>query len=143
MQLKKSLLTMICTLAVIILCSVNTTYAWESLDQSALNITAGEAAQVEPDDPDKPDKPDQPDESDKPSDSDKPEKDPESSGKPQEPQKDPESSAAQTGKADADTGDTHQFLLYMALMLLSFILLIAIGVSLILLSINAIEKRRS
>ncbi len=137
MQLKKSLLTMICTLAVIILCSVNTTYAWESLDQSALNITVGEAAQIEPDDPDKPDDPE------KPSDSDEPIKEPESTDKPQESQRAPDNSSNQTGKADADTGDTYQFLLYMALMLLSFILVISIGVSLILLSINTIENRRS
>lgn len=148
MQLKRSMFTIICTLAVIILCFANTTYAWESLEQSAVNITTGEATVDDPDDPDKPDdtdkpgKPDAPQEPDNSEDSEKPEdsKKPVHSDKPS---KKPGNSTTQNGKADADTGDTSGFLFYLSLMLLSFLLIIIIGVTMIVLTINALENRRS
>ena len=146
MQLKKSMYTFICTLTVFLLCFVNTTYAWESMEQSAVNITAGDATQV-PDEPDKPDTPDKPsdpekpDTPDEPGDSEKPD-DSKKPTVPDKPEKKPENSLNQTGKNDADTGDTHQFLRYLLLMLSSFILMIAIGVTMIVSTINIVENRR-
>ena len=146
MQLKKSMYIVICTLAVFLLCFVNTTYAWESMEQSAVNITTGEAEEL-PDEPDKPDTPDKPSDSDRPDDPDDTQKPdnsekPEDDKKPQKSSKEPESSLNQTGKNDADTGDTHQYLRYLILMLSSFILMIALGVTIIVSVINMAENRR-
>lgn len=141
-----------CMAAVMLLCSVNFTYAWQNLGQTALNINMGGSAS----DAEKPNPPD--DDKPKPPDDNKPK--PPADSKPQKPGASDEkdetpsgtqkpsgnqpgsSTGTQNGKNDAKTGDTAEYLKYLALMLGSFAVMIVVGVMLIILLINEIEKRR-
>lgn len=158
MKQTKKYISVLCAAAVLLLCSVNLTYAWQNFGQTALNVNMGGEAPDTPTDPDKPDTPD--DDKPKPPDTDKPK--PPSDSKPENPddKKDPGStggssgtqkpsdgqtsgsSGTQNGKNDAKTGDSAEYVKYLALMLLSFAALIIVGVFLIILLINEIEKRR-
>lgn len=158
MKSNRKVMSVIYALVVLVLCSVNMTYAWTNLNQVALNVMvdrsfSGDSGNDKDDPADDPAVPPK-DDADDPSDSD---------DKPQEPAKpdtdqpsksDPSdaggtsqtpqtpSGTNQSGKSDLTTGDTFEFVFYLLLMLVSFAAAVASGVCLIALAFCGAEKRR-
>lgn len=138
--MKKKYISVLCAMIVMTLCSVSGSYAWESLNQTALNVFVQEAA-AEPD----PKPPNDSGGTDKPGQSGKPQKpadpDPDHSD-PQKPSSGATAGTVQNGKSDMTTGDTCQFVFYVLLMLCSFAVASVLGALLIALTINEAGKRR-
>lgn len=144
MKGKTKIISSLCLITVVALCSVNVTYAWENLEQRALNVTTGDETIFVPEEPE----PTPPKPEEKPKPSEKPEK-PDTS--PKEDSSDqtgmesaqPSAGTVQTGKSDMTTGDVCEFLFYMVLMLGSIALMIVTGAVLIALLGHELEKRKS
>lgn len=155
MGLKKRMIGMGCAIAVIVLCSVNMTYAWQNLTQTALNVNMGERWDYNqgdtgpdgsqtpplPDDPTKPGHPNDPanpDDQTKPDDKDNPG----STGQAPGTGENPGNSDITNGKSDIYTGDTGEVMIYMLIMLLSFILMSVGGGVLVTLVVYKVDRRR-
>lgn len=147
--MKKKITTLLSMLAVMLLCTVTGTYAWGSLNQTALNEytimnTSGsngsgsgnEGNQGNQGKPDQPETPTNPDQTQKPTEGTT--GGTTTSGTTTGTTSDP----TQSGKGDMTTGDTCQFAFYMLIMLVSFVVAIALGAALIALTVNEWEKSR-
>lgn len=134
MKVKKKIITILCAAAVLLLSSVNLTYAWQTLNQTALNVNIG--TQKQPELPPEEEKPEKPPEEIKP-----PAKDEttENAGQIQPPTAE---DTTQSGQGETKTGDTLNYLPYMIMMLVSFALMSLTGGVLIVLLIHGIEQRR-
>lgn len=159
MELKKKIVSMVFVIGMTVLYSVNMTYAWQSFTQTALNVNMGEQADgsgggsesdgpgnfkpgelPKPDDP----KPENPKPSEKP-------EVPGTSVLPEDPGSNGQTSDASAAGADTDqigakgdiyTGDTGEVLVYMLIMLLSFILMTVGGSVLITLVMYRVDRNR-
>lgn len=166
MKSNRKVMSVIYALVVLVLCSVNMTYAWTNLNQVALNVMvdrsfSGDSGNDKDDPADDPAVPPK-DDADDPSDSDdKPQEpgnsdtDPSNPDGSNQPSKSDPSDAGgtsqtpqtpsgtnQSGKSDLTTGDTFEFVFYLLLMLVSFVAAVAAGVCLIALAFCGAEKRR-
>lgn len=137
-------MSMLSVIAVMTLCTVTGTYAWGSLNQTALNeyvITTtgsggpGSGTTGKPDHTGRPENPGKPDRPEDPGQSGRP-------GGTQPPSAGATAGTVQNGKSDMTTGDTCQFVFYMVLMLVSFAVASALGAVMLALLFGTLSRKR-
>lgn len=140
--MKKKIMSILSMIAVMTLCTVTGTYAWGSLNQTALNeyvitTTAGDGSggSGSTEAPDHTGKPGAPDQGKEPSQTEKP-------GESQPPSAGATAGTVQNGRGDLTTGDTCRFVFYMVLMLLSFAVASVLGAVMLALLFGALGRKR-